>query len=141
MGNLVCHRNSKAIVRIYEPIRPLPDIRLKPFLIPDAIKASREQCYFAQNPPLVHCKYNICVYRAIACKASPHSFHPSLILRMAFVYFPAVSSMRPIDSTNCILVQDIKAVTHENAHIHDSISTQIPTEGKYRAVLICIYSA
>ncbi|KAL0125856.1 hypothetical protein PUN28_004718 [Cardiocondyla obscurior] len=42
--------------------------------------------------------------------------------------YSAVSSMRPIDSTNCILVQDIKAVTHENAHIHDSISTQIPTE-------------
>lgn len=55
--------------------------------------------------------------------------------------FSAVNSMRQIDTTNCILVQDIKAVTHENAHIHDSISTQIPTEGKYRAVLICIYSA
>ncbi|EZA55329.1 Teneurin-3 [Ooceraea biroi] len=40
----------------------------------------------------------------------------------------AVNSMRQIDSTNCILVQDIKAVTHENAHVHDSISTQIPTE-------------
>ena len=38
--------------------------------------------------------------------------------------------MRPMDSTNCILVQDVKAVTHENAHIHDSISTQVPTEGK-----------
>lgn len=58
-----------------------------------------------------------------------------------YFFFPAVNSMRQIDSTNCILVQDIKAVTHENAHVHDSISTQIPTEGKYRAVLICIYSA
>ena len=46
MGNLVCYRNSKAIVRIYEPIRLLPDVRLKPFLIPDAIKASRGQYYF-----------------------------------------------------------------------------------------------
>lgn len=40
MENLVHHRNSKAIVRIYEPIRLLPDVPLKPFLIPDAIKVS-----------------------------------------------------------------------------------------------------
>ncbi|KAK0097058.1 hypothetical protein PV326_003446 [Microctonus aethiopoides] len=39
-----------------------------------------------------------------------------------------VSSMRPIDNTNCILDQDVKTVTHENANIHDPISTQIPTE-------------
>ncbi|XP_033216143.1 teneurin-a [Belonocnema kinseyi] len=55
-----------------------------------------------------------------------------ILLTVALVamlaYFAAVSSMRPMDSTNCILVQDVKAVTHENAHIHDSISTQIPTE-------------
>ena len=38
--------------------------------------------------------------------------------------------MRPIDSNNCILDQDVKAVTHENAHVHDPISTQLPTEGK-----------
>ncbi|EFN60940.1 Teneurin-3 [Camponotus floridanus] len=52
----------------------------------------------------------------------------AVALTAMLAYFAAVSSMRPIDSTNCILVQDIKAVTHENAHIHDSISTQIPTE-------------
>lgn len=40
MENLMHHRNSKAIVRIYEPIRLLPDVPLKPFLIPDSIKAS-----------------------------------------------------------------------------------------------------
>lgn len=39
MENLV-HRNLKAIVQIYEAIRLLPDIPVKPFLIPDAIKAS-----------------------------------------------------------------------------------------------------
>ena len=57
------------------------------------------------------------------------------------VFFSAVSSMRPIDSTKCVVVQDVKAVTHENAHVHDPISTQIPTEGKYRAVSICIHYA
>ncbi|XP_051159641.1 teneurin-a isoform X4 [Leptopilina boulardi] len=55
-----------------------------------------------------------------------------ILLTVALVamlaYFAAVSSMRPMDSTNCILVQDIKAVTHENSHVHDSISTQVPTE-------------
>jgi len=145
MGNLVCYRNSKAIVRIYEPIRLLPDVRLKPFLIPDAIKASRGQYYFVleywsyvANITFVYTRLRVGQF------LSSHivDFHLSFILKWnGFVYFPAVSSMRPIDSTNCILVQDIKAVTHENAHIHDSISTQIPTEGKYRAVLICIYSA
>ncbi|XP_016839726.1 teneurin-a isoform X5 [Nasonia vitripennis] len=43
-------------------------------------------------------------------------------------YFAAVNSMKPIDNSNCILAQDVKAVTHENANVHDSISTQIPTE-------------
>ncbi|XP_011500847.1 PREDICTED: teneurin-a isoform X2 [Ceratosolen solmsi marchali] len=43
-------------------------------------------------------------------------------------YFAAVNSMKQIDNSNCNLVQDIKAVTHENANVHDSISTQIPTE-------------
>ncbi|KAI4472494.1 hypothetical protein M0802_016768 [Mischocyttarus mexicanus] len=47
----------------------------------------------------------------------------------------AVSSMLPIDNNNCVVVSDIKAVTHENAHVHDPISTQIPTEGKYRAAV------
>lgn len=52
--------------------------------------------------------------------------------------------MRPMDSTNCILVQDVKAVTHENAHMHDPISTQIPTEGelivssfKFSSIKLC----
>lgn len=44
--------------------------------------------------------------------------------------FLAVSSMRPIDNANCIFVQDVKAVTHDNTNLHDSISTQIPTEGE-----------
>ncbi|XP_066592793.1 teneurin-a [Prorops nasuta] len=52
----------------------------------------------------------------------------AVALTAMLAYFAAVSSMRPIDNTNCILVQDIKAVTHENTHVHDPISTQIPTE-------------
>lgn len=58
MENLVCHRNSKAIVRIYEPIRLLPDVRLKPFLIPDAIKASHGDAILP-GIPVVYYKYNI----------------------------------------------------------------------------------
>lgn len=58
MGNLVCHRNSKAIVRIYEPIRVLPDVRLKPFLIPDAIKAARGDAILP-GTPLIYYKYRI----------------------------------------------------------------------------------
>ncbi|XP_046486280.1 teneurin-a isoform X2 [Neodiprion pinetum] len=52
----------------------------------------------------------------------------AVALTAMLAYFAAVSSMRPMDSTNCILVQDVKAVTHENAHMHDPISTPIPTE-------------
>ncbi|XP_024941633.1 teneurin-a isoform X3 [Cephus cinctus] len=52
----------------------------------------------------------------------------AVALTAMLAYFAAVSSMRPIDSTNCIVVQDVKAVTHENAHVHDPISTQLPTE-------------
>ncbi|XP_043256177.1 teneurin-a isoform X2 [Colletes gigas] len=48
-------------------------------------------------------------------------------LTAMLAYF-AMSSMRPIDSSKCVVVQDVKAVTHENAHVHDPISTQIPTE-------------
>ncbi|XP_044012987.1 teneurin-a isoform X1 [Aphidius gifuensis] len=52
----------------------------------------------------------------------------SVALTAMLAYFATVSSMRPIDSANCILDQDVKTVTHENSNIHDSISTQIPTE-------------
>ncbi|XP_076628800.1 teneurin-a transmembrane protein isoform X10 [Colletes latitarsis] len=53
----------------------------------------------------------------------------AVALTAMLAYFATVSSMRPIDSTKCVVVQDVKAVTHENAHVHDPISTQIPTEG------------
>lgn len=46
--------------------------------------------------------------------------------------------MRPISSSDCILVQDIKAVTHENPHVHESVSTQTPTEGNYKIVIILL---
>ncbi|XP_050491043.1 teneurin-a isoform X4 [Bombus huntii] len=52
----------------------------------------------------------------------------AVALTAMLAYFATVSSMRPIDSTKCVVVQDVKAVTHENAHVHDPISTQIPTE-------------
>ncbi|XP_046747872.1 teneurin-a isoform X3 [Diprion similis] len=52
----------------------------------------------------------------------------AVALTAMLAYFAAVSSMRPMDSANCIFVQDVKAVTHENAHMHDPISTPIPTE-------------
>ncbi|XP_043269073.1 teneurin-a isoform X3 [Venturia canescens] len=52
----------------------------------------------------------------------------AVALTAILAYLAAVSSMRSIDSTNCILDQDVKAVTHENAHVHDPISTQLPTE-------------
>ncbi|XP_012287191.1 teneurin-a isoform X2 [Orussus abietinus] len=52
----------------------------------------------------------------------------AVILTAMLAYFAAVSSMRPIDSTNCILVQDANAVTHENIRMHDQASTQLPTE-------------
>jgi hypothetical protein len=67
-----------------------------------------------------------------AWKAWIVAIAPSQDEARSFSFLSAVNSMRQIDNTNCILVQDIKAVTHENAHVHDSISTQIPTEGKYR---------
>ncbi|XP_058794630.1 teneurin-a isoform X3 [Phymastichus coffea] len=51
-------------------------------------------------------------------------------LSAMLAYFAAVSSMKQIDNANCILAQDVKAVTHENANVHDSISTQIPTEAE-----------
>ncbi|XP_048511845.1 teneurin-a isoform X2 [Athalia rosae] len=52
----------------------------------------------------------------------------AVALTAMLAYFGTVSSMTIIDRTNCILVQDVKAVTHENAHMHEPISTQIPTE-------------
>lgn len=35
-----------------------------------------------------------------------------------------------VDSSNCILVQDVKAVTHDQM-TQDLMSTQSPTEGMY----------
>ncbi|XP_034947958.1 teneurin-a isoform X2 [Chelonus insularis] len=52
----------------------------------------------------------------------------TVALTAILAYFAAVSSMRPIDNTNCIFDQDTKTVTHENANIHDPVSTQLPTE-------------
>lgn len=70
MENLVHHRNSKAIVRIYEPIRLLPDVPLKPFLIPDAIKASHSNAILL-GIRIVYYKYNTYLC-AIVCKACIH---------------------------------------------------------------------
>lgn len=40
--------------------------------------------------------------------------------------------MKQNDGTNCILpVPDMKTAAHDNANPHDSISTQIPTEGEF----------
>lgn len=72
MENLVHHRNSKAIVRIYEPIRLLPDVLPKPFLIPDAIKASHGNAILL-GIRVVYYKYNTYL-RAIVCKACIHGF-------------------------------------------------------------------
>ncbi|CAB0028868.1 unnamed protein product [Trichogramma brassicae] len=53
----------------------------------------------------------------------------SVALASMVAYFAAVNSMKPIDSSNCVMVQDVKSATHEHANIHDSISTpQLPTE-------------
>jgi hypothetical protein len=56
--------------------------------------------------------------------------------------FAALSSIKQnVDSTNCILVQDVKAVTHDQM-TQDSLSTQPPTEGAYDrfelGILLCI---
>ncbi|XP_026478645.1 teneurin-a-like [Ctenocephalides felis] len=52
----------------------------------------------------------------------------SVALTAMLAYFAAVSSMKPsIDPSNCILVQDVKSVTHDQM-TQDSASTQIPTE-------------
>lgn len=57
-----------------------------------------------------------------------HSVY-KLIRDLMAIVVAAVSSMKPnMDSSNCILVQDVKDVTHDQM-TQGSVSTQIPTEG------------
>ncbi|KAJ3630391.1 hypothetical protein MTP99_011588 [Tenebrio molitor] len=52
----------------------------------------------------------------------------AVALTAMLAYFAAVSSMKPnMDSSNCILVQDVKDVTHDQM-TQGSVSTQMPTE-------------
>lgn len=76
MENLVHHRNSKAIVRIYEPIRLLPDVPLKPFLIPDAIKASHGNTMLLRIR-IVYYKYS--TYLCAIVTTWIHVFFPKVI--------------------------------------------------------------
>lgn len=47
------------------------------------------------------------------------------------LFLIAVSSMKPnMDSSNCILVQDVKDVTNDQMTM-GSVSTQLPTEGMF----------
>lgn len=44
-------------------------------------------------------------------------------------FVPALSSIKTnIDNSNCILVQDVKAVTHSHG-IRDALSTSSPSDG------------
>ncbi|XP_037027391.1 teneurin-a isoform X8 [Bradysia coprophila] len=53
----------------------------------------------------------------------------AVILTAMLAYFAAVSSMKPsMDQTNCILVQDVKSVTHDQITQNSDGPTQIPTE-------------
>ncbi|KAJ8912649.1 hypothetical protein NQ315_012725 [Exocentrus adspersus] len=53
----------------------------------------------------------------------------AVILSAMLAYFAAVSSIKPnMDSSNCILVQDVKDVTNDQITM-GSESTQLPTEG------------
>ena len=70
--------------------------------------------------------------RALAQKNESRTRRLLTRARLAVFDFPAVNSMKKIDPSNCLVVQDVKPVTHENANLHDSISTQIPTEGEFR---------
>lgn len=59
------------------------------------------------------------------------------MLYINFIIILALSSMKPnVDSTNCILVQDVKAVTHDQM-TQDSMSTQSPTEGETCSLQNC----
>ncbi|XP_044748405.1 teneurin-a isoform X3 [Coccinella septempunctata] len=52
----------------------------------------------------------------------------AVVLTAMLAYFAAVNSMKPnMDSSNCILVQDVKDVTHDHM-TQGSVSTQMPTE-------------
>ncbi|XP_063927987.1 teneurin-a isoform X7 [Zophobas morio] len=52
----------------------------------------------------------------------------AVALTAMLAYFAAVSSMKPnMDPSNCILVQDVKDVTHDQM-TQGSVSTQMPTE-------------
>lgn len=46
-------------------------------------------------------------------------------------FVSALSSIKSnIDNSNCILVQDVKAVTHAQG-IRDALSTSSPSDGKF----------
>lgn len=56
-------------------------------------------------------------------------------LNCVFLFVAALSSIKSnIDNSNCILVQDVKAVTHAQG-IRDVLSTSSPSDGKHKYLL------
>lgn len=52
-------------------------------------------------------------------------------IKSTFSFFAALSSIKSnIDNSNCILVQDVKAVTHAQG-IRDALSTSSPSDGMF----------
>lgn len=59
-----------------------------------------------------------------------HGLMQALCNRFVFIVSALSSIKSNIDNSNCILVQDVKAVTHAQG-IRDALSTSSPSDGKF----------
>lgn len=98
-----------------------------------AVVLSAMLAYFAGNLYLFSF---ICVTSERKCRTERKTFTVEVKCFANIRFVSAVSSMKPnMDSSNCILVQDVKDVTNDQITM-GSESTQLPTEGNKTHTLV-----
>uniref|UniRef100_A0A1Y1LMI1 Tenascin-like protein n=2 Tax=Photinus pyralis TaxID=7054 RepID=A0A1Y1LMI1_PHOPY len=111
-GGSHCQQQSPLVMPVF-PLRPAP--------------TSHPPHYSPYSPSRFHidkrCQ-NRCTWKCFSIVL----ILIAVVLTAMLAYFAAVSSMKPnMDPSNCILVQDVKDVTHDQM-TQNSVSTQLPTE-------------